>query len=144
MSWLSRRFGKKDQQKAQVGKAPSAEVEASARGVTMEASSEQVFGLKFVFESGESKTFTNLPISIGRSEQNQIVLGDKSVSATHARVYYDDRIRGVCIVDNDSLNGLYINDQPTSRNVLQDGVKIRLGNVQLAFRDTGYIHPGSE
>jgi pSer/pThr/pTyr-binding forkhead associated (FHA) protein len=144
MSWFSRRSGKKDEQKEQGDKEPSAEVEAAARGATMEASSEQVFGLKFIFESGESKTFTSLPISIGRSEQNQIVLGDKSVSATHARVYYDDRVRGICIVDTDSLNGLYINDQPTSRNTLQDGVKIRLGNVHLVFRDTGYIHPGSE
>lgn len=101
---------------------------------------DNVFGLKFHLDPDGTKTFTRLPITIGRSEQNDIVLNDKTVSAVHARVYYDDRVKDVCIVDNDSLNGLLVDEYPTYRNVLQDGVRIRLGRVTITFRDTGYIH----
>lgn len=110
---------------------------------TVELSPEEDYGLKFVYDSGESsKVFTSLPIGIGRSEENDLVLNDDTVSANHARIYYDEQVKDVCIVDVDSLNGLFIDDQPTRRNVLFDGVKIRLGNVSITFRDTGYIHSG--
>jgi pSer/pThr/pTyr-binding forkhead associated (FHA) protein len=99
------------------------------------------YGLKFILESGEYKIFTSLPITLGRAEQNDIVLSDDTVSAMHAQVYYDQQIKDICIVDLDSLNGLYIDGQPTRKNILYDGVKIGLGKVALTFRDTGYIHP---
>jgi pSer/pThr/pTyr-binding forkhead associated (FHA) protein len=99
------------------------------------------YGLKFVFESGEFKVFDSLPISLGRAEQNDIVLSDDSISAMHAKVYYDQQIKDICIVDLDSLNGLYVDGQPTRKNILYDGVQIGLGKVVFTFRDTGYIHP---
>ena len=104
------------------------------------ASGEQ-FGLKFVFESGESKIFNSLPITLGRAEQNDIVLKDDTVSAEHAKIYYDQQTKDICIVDLDSLNGLFIDGQPTRKNILYDGVQIGLGKVVVTFRDTGYIHP---
>ncbi len=100
------------------------------------------YGLQFVLESGETVPVKALPVSIGRNDQNGIVLKNDTVSSTHARVYFDERVRNVCIVDMDSLNGVFINDQPTRKNVLFDGCQIRLGNSKLTFRDTGYIHPG--
>jgi len=100
----------------------------------------QVYGLNFILDTGETKTFDSLPISIGRGEQNELVLNDPSVSTVHARVYYDEIIKDVCIVDDNSLNGLYIDNQPTRKNLLLDGAKIRFGNATLIFRDTGYIH----
>ncbi len=103
--------------------------------------SDERYGLKFVFESGESKVFNSLPISLGRAEQNNIVLNDDTVSAMHAKIYYDQQIKDICIVDLDSLNGLFIEGQPTRKNILYDGVQIRLGKVAFTFRDTGYIHP---
>ena len=99
----------------------------------------QEFGLMFTFENGESRTFSSLPILIGRGEQSTLVLDDPSVSAKHAYVDYDGRLQSVCISDLDSTNGLYINDQPTRKNILQDDTRIRLGSVSLTFRDTGYI-----
>jgi len=115
--------------------------EASKPGAP-QGSKEQGFGLQFIIESGETKTIKTLPVSIGRSDQNGIVLKDDTVSSTHARVYYDEQVGNVCIVDVDSLNGLFINDQPTRKNVLYDGCQIKLGKANLTFRDTGYIHPG--
>jgi pSer/pThr/pTyr-binding forkhead associated (FHA) protein len=103
---------------------------------------DQEYGLKFTLESGESKLFTSLPISLGRAESNDLILPDETVSAHHARIYYDEKVNDVCIVDLSSLNGLFIDNQPTYRNVLYDGVKIGLGNVTLVFRDTGFIYPG--
>ena len=101
---------------------------------------DNVFGLKFILNTGEAKNFTSLPITIGRGDQNDIVINDETISAVHARVYFDELIREVCILDNDSLNGILVNECPTYRNVLQDGVQLRLGRVSITFRDTGYIH----
>lgn len=100
------------------------------------------FGLKLILENGETRTFASLPISIGRAEQNDLILADDTVSANHALIYYDENVKDICIVDLDSLNGVTVEDQPTRKNVLRDGVRIGLGKSNLIFRDTGYIHPG--
>lgn len=100
----------------------------------------QAFGLKFTLTSGAAYVFTKLPISIGRGSTNDLVLDDQSVSASHALVYFDDRVGAVCIADRDSLNGIYIGELPTCRNVLMDGARIRIGGIELIFQDTGYIH----
>ncbi len=103
---------------------------------------DQGFGLKFILPGAEPRLFTTLPISIGRNPSNDIVLADETVSAQHAQVYYDDKAQDICIVDLDSLNGLFIGGQPTRKNILYDGVKIGLGMVSLIFRNTGFIYPG--
>lgn len=136
MSWITKLFGREPER-------ASAVVEGS-RDTEMEpenAGGNEVFGLQFIMDSGESKTFNTLPLKIGRGEQNDIPLNDETVSTEHAQVYYDEQVRDICIVDLDSLNGVFIGDQPTRKNILYDGVKIRLGRVQMTFRDTGYIHP---
>jgi pSer/pThr/pTyr-binding forkhead associated (FHA) protein len=144
MSRIAKLFGRKDDQASETEGGTSDQVPSlantgkSPQGV--HGASDQGFGLQFQFASGESKTFTSLPISIGRSKQNDIILSDETVSAVHARVYYDEQVKDVCILDNDSLNGLFIDDQPTRKNVLHDGVRIRIGSVELTFRDTGYLH----
>lgn len=100
------------------------------------------FGLKLILENGETRTFTSLPISIGRAEQNDLVLVDDTVSANHALIYYDENVKDICVVDLDSLNGVTVDDHLTRKNVLRDGVRIGLGKSNPIFRDTGYIHPG--
>ena len=101
----------------------------------------ELYGLKFILPTGEAKVFTELPITIGRSEQNHLILEDDTVSASHAQVYFDERHRNVCIIDLGSLNGMYLDGLPSLRNILYDDAKIRLGQTELTFRDTGYIHP---
>ena len=98
------------------------------------------FGLKFILPTGEELLFTSLPINIGRSAQNNLVINHGSVSAMHAQVFFDERLKDVCIKDRDSLNGLFIDQKPTRLNVLHDGAKISLGDAVIDFRDTGYIH----
>lgn len=142
MNRITKLFGRKDddenkEQGAPAGSPPPA-TEQSVQNLA-----EQGFGLMFTLENGQSQTFTTLPFVIGRGEQSVLILQDPSVSAQHAYVFYDDRLQKVCISDLDSTNGLFINDQPTRKNILQDEAKIRLGSVMLTFRDTGYIHSGS-
>lgn len=144
MSRIAKLFGRKDDQSSETERSTSdlvPSVENTGKSSQdAHGTSNQGFGLLFQLASGESRTFTSLPISIGRSKQNDIILSDETVSAVHARVYYDELVKDVCILDNDSLNGLFIDDQPTRKNVLHDGVRIRLGSVELTFRDTGYLH----
>ena len=98
------------------------------------------FGLQLSDQSGITNTLRSLPITIGRSSQNDIILVDDTVSDQHARIYYDEIIGNVCIQDLDSNNGTWINDLPTQKNILYDGVRLRFGSAELEYRDTGYIH----
>ncbi len=116
---------------------PSIETNAEAGG---QANNQEFFGLKLVLDSGEEFAFATLPVTIGRSEINQIVLKNPTVSGTHAQIYFDELAQEVCILDLDSLNGILVDQAPTRRNILSDGVKIKLGDVEVTFRDTGYIH----
>jgi pSer/pThr/pTyr-binding forkhead associated (FHA) protein len=68
---------------------------------------------------------------------------DDSVSAAHARIYFDERVGSICIEDQHSLNGIFVNNLPTSKNILRDGDKIKIGNLELTFKDTGFIYQGS-
>lgn len=101
------------------------------------------FGLQFHLATGEIKSFTTIPISIGRGEANEINLQDESVSATHARIYFDERVGNICIEDQQSRNGIFVNNLPTSKNLLRDGDRIRIGNFEMTFQDTGFIYQGS-
>ena len=141
MNRITKLFGRKDDEDEGKSAPPAPQPPATEQGIQNLAGQE--FGLMFTFENGKSQTFTTLPFLIGRGEQSALVLQDSSVSAQHAYVYYDERLQQVCISDLDSTNGLFINDQPTRKNILQDEARIRLGNVMLTFRDTGYIHSSS-
>ncbi len=99
------------------------------------------FGLCLVDENGKTVVIQGLPVTLGRLDENQIILKESTISAHHACIDYHQQLEAVFIEDLDSLNGLYIDGRATRKNVLQDGVKIRLGSVTLTFRDTGYIHP---
>lgn len=98
------------------------------------------YGLKFILADQSEHLFNNLPISIGRGKQNNLIVDDPSASDEHAVVYFDEAVHDVCIADQDSLNGLCIDGMPSRKNVLHDGVSIKIGGAEICFRDTGYIH----
>jgi hypothetical protein len=95
--------------------------------------SDYIFALEF--PSGDRQVYRGLPLKIGRSDQNDLVLSDPTVSGQHARLYYDEYLRKVCIYDMNSLNGVFIDDLPASRSLLRDGARIRLGAVKFIFRE---------
>lgn len=137
MDQISRLFGKKSATRQSGEDAPgSSERELNAQNLEPT----EPFGLKFTLNTGEARLFSSLPITIGRSPENNLVIENDTVSMVHALVYFDASVQDVCILDRDSLNGLYIDGLPTRKNILHDGVQITLGEAVLHFRDTGYIH----
>jgi pSer/pThr/pTyr-binding forkhead associated (FHA) protein len=145
MSKLKRIFGRNsEEEQEEETPAEMEEVEAQMDMTTVTSADQGqpggVYGIQFQFDNGEVKSFVKLPVMIGRDETNELHLVDDSVSSKHARVYFDERIGGICIEDQHSLNGVFVNDLPTSKNLLRDGDKVRFGNAALTFRDTGYIH----
>lgn len=82
-----------------------------------------------------------LPAALGRDPQkNKIVINDTKVSGAHAKIYYDNLLKAICIEDTNSLNGLFVDEAPTLKNILYNGAKVRLGETVFTFRDHGYIH----
>ena len=72
------------------------------------------------------------PATLGREEDNHIVLPDAWVSARHARIDCQDGEWRV--TDLDSRNGTRLNDLPIARPTsLQDGDIIGIGRVELRF-----------
>src|SRR5438876_1440359 len=69
-----------------------------------------------------------VPVTLGRSRENTVVLLDELASRRHACVYFD---HGKWIVrDLDSLNGTYLDEERlSSPTPLNDGAKLRIGDV---------------
>lgn len=81
------------------------------------------------FEIGEE------PVTIGRTEDNQIVLGDVAVSSHHCQVL---QAGALCKVqDLDSTNGTLLNSAPVKESFLQDGDVIMVGAVGITYRSEG-------
>jgi len=76
-------------------------------------------------------------MSVGRQPGNDIVLNSSAVSRYHAQ--FDVYGGQVFLVDLGTVNGTYVNDQqvdPNSRNPLNDGDVVMLGDVRLVFSAT--------
>jgi hypothetical protein len=72
-------------------------------------------------------------MTIGRSHESDILLEDPAVSRVHALVTRD--AAGIYhLVDQDSANGTFVNNQPISEQVLEDGDEIQIGLLVLTFR----------
>ncbi|MCS7259565.1 MAG: FHA domain-containing protein [Anaerolineae bacterium] len=81
------------------------------------------------------------PATLGRAEDNQIVLQDEWVSAYHARI--DNHAGRWWLTDLGSRNGTRLNDAPiTETTPLTKGDIIGLGRLKLRFEaGDGTSHP---
>ena len=70
-------------------------------------------------------------ISIGRTPGNDIVLDNKAVSRKHARIEFDES--SALIMDNDSMNGTFVNNQKITEEVLKDNDQITIGKFDLIY-----------
>jgi adenylate cyclase len=77
--------------------------------------------------------------SIGRSNDNDIVLNDFSVSRRHASLRRD--ATGWVIQDNQSTNGIRINDKLVASARVSDGVSATVGTFILRFREEAVAPP---
>ncbi len=71
--------------------------------------------------------------SIGRSNENDIVLNDFSVSRRHAVLRREGE--AWIIYDNQSTNGVKVNDRPVPRAPVVDGDQASIGTFVLRFRE---------
>ncbi len=72
-------------------------------------------------------------VSIGRSEENDIVLDDPTVSNSHAQIERHDH-DGLVLRDLESLGGTYVNRVRVREAALMDGDAIQIGAAQLFLR----------
>ena len=71
--------------------------------------------------------------SIGRSSDNNIILDDITVSRNHALITVSKQ--KVKIIDNNSTNGIYINNEIKSEHELKSGDKIQIGKYLLLLTE---------
>lgn len=90
----------------------------------------------------------SLPVTVGRSPDNDLIIdeqynGWEAVSRRHAEIR-EDNGRYV-LIDNNSMNGVYVNGRRTGKNLLKDGFRVSFGQVEFIFRENiGREDPMSE
>src|SRR5512143_101442 len=98
--------------------------------------------LQVLYESDGRPQVFNLAkdeATIGRSNDNDIVLNDFSVSRRHATLR---RVNSVWTIhDNQSTNGVRINDKLVSSARVGDGDSATVGTFVLRFREEGAVPP---
>jgi pSer/pThr/pTyr-binding forkhead associated (FHA) protein len=83
-----------------------------------------------LFALGEREGQT---LRIGRSTAADIVLDDASVSRRHAVIVH--RAGRTMILDDRSLNGVYVNGERVGEAVLGDGDNIAIGRVSVRYHE---------
>jgi pSer/pThr/pTyr-binding forkhead associated (FHA) protein len=81
--------------------------------------------------AGREIALDRASVVIGRTEENDIVLGHRSISRHHAKIVRDGD--SYTIVDLQSANGVRVNGEDYERIELHAGDIIELGHVKLRF-----------
>jgi pSer/pThr/pTyr-binding forkhead associated (FHA) protein len=82
---------------------------------------------------GEVFEITSILTHIGRGEHNDVILGDDSVSDSHAKIHR--RENRWMLVDLDSTNGTYVDgDRLTGEIELRGDTEVRFGGAKLVFK----------
>ncbi len=71
-------------------------------------------------------------VSIGRSQDNDIVLTEGKISRRHAKVVFEEG--SFFLVDLGSSNGTYVNGKRVTRVMLQEEDEILIGESMMSFR----------
>jgi pSer/pThr/pTyr-binding forkhead associated (FHA) protein len=90
---------------------------------------------------GSGRDFRLAPeTTVGRDAVRcDLILDDSTVSAEHARVRHE---RGQFVLyDMASTNGTFVNGDKVSRAPLYDGDVVKLGDVQLVFKEVKNSEP---
>jgi diguanylate cyclase (GGDEF)-like protein len=80
---------------------------------------------------GKRHILADEPIHMGRGSENTIVLENDSVSRKHCRI--EKRGRSYWLMDLDSTNGSYVNDELCTEMQLRRGDQIKVGDTILKF-----------
>ncbi|MGD8922275.1 MAG: FHA domain-containing protein [Candidatus Zixiibacteriota bacterium] len=80
-------------------------------------------------------------VSIGRTHDNDIVLENRGVSRKHATIEFNNN--AAVIIDNESLNGTFVNNRKIHEEVLRDQDSITIGKYTLLYNREA-THQGNE
>ena len=81
-------------------------------------------------------------LSIGRTNENDIVLENRGVSRRHAMIEFNDN--AAVVIDNESLNGTFVNNRRISEEVLRDSDVITIGKYNLVYRSQSQQTAGDD
>ncbi|RKX26868.1 MAG: hypothetical protein DRP45_02430 [Candidatus Zixiibacteriota bacterium] len=70
-------------------------------------------------------------ISIGRTNDNDIVLENRAISRKHALIEFNDK--AAVIIDNESLNGTFVNNRKITEEVLRNDDIVTIGKYSLIY-----------
>lgn len=70
-------------------------------------------------------------VSIGRTRDNDIVLENRGVSRKHALIEFNNN--AAVIIDNESLNGTFLNNRKINEEILRDDDIITIGKYSLVY-----------
>lgn len=93
-------------------------------------------GASLVIRSGGGRAGETYPLgagttTIGRHPDSTIFLDDVTVSRRHAEIVREGG--AFIIIDQNSLNGTYVNRQRRERALLSDGDELQIGKYKLTF-----------
>lgn len=91
--------------------------------VVIYSSDQRQFGKRYVL--GDE------PLTVGRGQENRLVLDNDSVSRRHCRV--EKRNASWHVVDLDSTNGTYVNDDQVGEYQLRRGDQVKIGDTIVKF-----------
>jgi pSer/pThr/pTyr-binding forkhead associated (FHA) protein len=86
-------------------------------------------------EVGERFYLDRPRLTIGRDPASDIFLNDITVSRAHAALEVEPH--EVLVVDEGSLNGVYVNGVSVDRAVLRNGDQLQVGRFQMVFLSGG-------
>ena len=90
--------------------------------------------LKFQDTVVEEYEFHTTPVTVGRRDDNNIVIDNMAVSGHHAVIEEEDPNYYV-LVDLESLNGTFVNETKVTRQRIFDGDSLIVGKHTLVFVD---------
>ena len=86
---------------------------------------------------GTRYSLVESPTVLGREDNCQIVIEDASVSRRHASIQGDEE--GFTVIDLQSTNGTFVNEERVSSHKLEDGDYLHIGNCIYRFLASGNL-----
>ena len=84
--------------------------------------------------AGSRFLLTSARVTVGRDDDNDIAAADKTISRRHASFVRDEV--GYSLVDEQSANGVFVNNLRVEKIFLQAGDRIKIGDCLFRY-ETG-------
>ncbi len=97
---------------------------------------ETVFPYLVILAPKQYHLITEMPKTIGRSDQANIILDDTQISRLHCQIYISQQ--GIIIHDLNSTNGTYLNTQPIKKTILTADARLQLGSYECKLEYKTY------